>query len=98
MTEGFRIEPRIIQTDLKNEMVLLDPISRRIYRLNATARRVWLAFPLPDPGAVARVLAEGQVVPADRVLADARALLDGLVAEGLVVPPEPLVEVHSPEV
>lgn len=76
--------PGLIETDLGNEMVLLDPATQQMFSLNGTGRTVWLSLrghTLAE--AVARVAAEFDV-GIDQATTDAHTLLRDLLDAGLL--------------
>jgi hypothetical protein len=47
-TMNYRHNPSVVVTDLEDELVLLDPISKQMFSLNAVGRVLW--FELPAQG------------------------------------------------
>lgn len=80
----FSKNPDVIETDLGNELVLLDPGSKQMFSLNATGRALWLAMPLGTLDDAARVLSDAFEVDESVARGDANALLSDLVASNLV--------------
>jgi len=80
------IRPDILTAHLQGEAVLLDLNTKRYYRLNATAARVWKALEeqLAPPRIVDALLADFDV---DRATAEAELtrVLGDLRARGLLV-------------
>jgi hypothetical protein len=76
--------PGVLETALEGELILLDPATQEMFSLNRTGMFVWRALPAHDPAAIAAKLAERFAVPPQEALADVRALLDALLAAGLV--------------
>jgi hypothetical protein len=74
----------IIETDLADELILLDPASGEMFSLNDTGRRVWRALPAPSVAEVARGLVAALEVDQETAERDVAALLDRLVRAGLV--------------
>ena len=86
----YRQNPAVVETDLGEELILIDPATREMFSLNATGRIVWRALAGEDGGrerAVAGVVSAFDV-DADRAGTDVDALLAGLVAAGLVAESE----------
>lgn len=77
--------PEVIETDLERELILLDPGSEEMFSLNETGRLVWRALPDATLEQMARAVADAFDVPLDRAQADVAALLEDLVAAGVVV-------------
>ena len=74
----------IIETDLAEELILLDPASGEMFSLNDTGRRVWRALPAPSVEALAGALVAEVDVDQATAERDVKALLDHLVRAGLV--------------
>jgi hypothetical protein len=81
-----RYEPKaaLIETDLPDELVLLDPETQEMFSLNATGRLAWRALPGRSVAEVAALLADSFEVTAAEAEADVRALLQRLLAAGLL--------------
>ena len=58
---SYRHNPKVVVTDLENELVLLDPQSKQMFTLNAVGRTLWLALPDGFESAVQRVGQEFEV-------------------------------------
>jgi hypothetical protein len=41
---SYRANPAVVETDLPEELILLDPATREMFSLNATGRIVWRAL------------------------------------------------------
>lgn len=82
---AFRVNEDVIFRELDGEVVLLDLASGRYYGLNAVGARVWAVIAAGGgvDDAVATVAAEFDA-PEPEIAADVAALLDDLVARGLV--------------
>ena len=74
----------IIETDLADELILLDPATGQMFSLNDTGRRVWRALPAPSAGVLARGLVAELEVDEETAQRDVAALLDRLVGARLV--------------
>lgn len=74
----------IIETDLADELILLDPASGEMFSLNDTGRRVWRALPAPSAAVLAGVLMESLEVDRETAEHDVAALLERLVRARLV--------------
>lgn len=77
--------PGVVATDLGDEVILLAPASGEMFSLNATGRCVWFALERGLDAAV-DALVERYDVSRERAGEEAAALLDALLAAGLVVP------------
>ncbi len=82
----FNRKPSIIATDLENELVLLDPETRQMYRLNVTGRAVWQGLAERDVDGLVRMLVELFEVTPARALQDLRSVLSNLLDAGLILP------------
>jgi hypothetical protein len=82
----YRINPDVIETELPDELILLDPATREMFSLNATGRVAWRALAEGEgrSGAIAR-LARAFAVDEPTAGADVDALLARLASAGLVV-------------
>jgi PqqD family protein of HPr-rel-A system len=81
----YRANPDVIETDLGEELILLDPRTQEMFSLNATGRAVWRALPAPDEAAIAAAVAESFDISPARAEADVRTLLQQLAEAGLVL-------------
>src|ERR1043166_5373198 len=81
----FVRKPGVIATDLGNELVLLDPETRQMYRLNQAGRVVWQTLQEMDAASLARLLVDSFEVTPERAREDLHALLVDLLGAGLVV-------------
>lgn len=82
----YRVNPAVIETDLGEELILLDPATREMFSLNATGRLVWQALAGGGRGLdriVEQIVAAFEV-DADRARADVDALIARLARAGLV--------------
>ena len=75
--------PDVIETDLDDELILLDPKTQEMFSLNETGRRVWRALPAGAEALVRDVVSAYDAAP-EAVEADVRRLLDELLEAGLV--------------
>lgn len=94
----LRANPAVVETDLVDELVLLDPTTREMFSLNAAGRIVWRALGESADGArelaIARIT-EAFDVDAAVAAADVDALLGRLVDAGLVEA-LPTADGHAP--
>jgi len=80
----YRHKPGLVETDLGDELVLLDPATRQMFSLNPTGRLLWRDLPEAGlDGAVSQITAGFEVEP-DQARADALELVRELVAVGLL--------------
>lgn len=80
-----RYRPRegVIETDLDDELVLLDPDTQQMYSLNETGRWLWRRLP-ESPKALAQGLAESFAVGLEQARNDVAELLAELREAGLL--------------
>ena len=52
----WAVNPDVLVTDMKGELILLHPATGQMYSLNEVARAVWLALPAPEADLLAVVL------------------------------------------
>lgn len=82
--ERFMPIPGLIETDLGNEMVLLDPATQQMFSLNATGRTLWRSLRGHTLEEAAQRVAAEFDVGTDQATADAQALLHDLLDAGLL--------------
>ncbi|CAA9302470.1 MAG: hypothetical protein AVDCRST_MAG68-572 [uncultured Gemmatimonadetes bacterium] len=80
----YRKNPRVLETDLAHELILLDPGTGEMFSLNETGRRVWRALPADSAIALARELEAALEVDLETAERDVRALLHRLRASDLI--------------
>jgi hypothetical protein len=81
---AYTTNPDIIETDLGEELVLLDPRTQEMYTLNATGRAVWQAMPAGDAEAIATIVTAAFAIDHAQATLDVRALLNQLSGAGLL--------------
>jgi hypothetical protein len=75
---NYRHNPRVVVTDLDDELVLLDPVSKQMFSLNAVGRLLWLQLPLQGlNGALEQITKSFDVSP-EQARADAMTLIESL--------------------
>ena len=77
-------EPDVIATDLKEEVLLLDPRNGEMFVLNCTARSVWLSLPCASLARPAAALCAEFDVSESQARRDAARLLRELRSANLV--------------
>jgi Coenzyme PQQ synthesis protein D (PqqD) len=83
-TMNYRHNPSVVVTDLEDELVLLDPISKQMFSLNAVGRVLWFELPaLGLQGALERVTRLFDVT-FDQARTDALLVIDHLVKSNLL--------------
>ena len=75
---------RVIETDLGNELVLLDPETQQMFSLNETGRCIWRALPASGEASLIDVLVSAYNVSREVAEADMRRLLAELLDAGLI--------------
>jgi len=80
----FARNPRVIETQLEHELILLDPATGQMFSLNDTGQRIWRALPAESALAVARQLEAALEVDLATAERDVHALLDRLHAAELI--------------
>ncbi|HEX8210844.1 MAG TPA: PqqD family protein [Longimicrobium sp.] len=76
--------PRVIETHLDRELILLDPGTGEMFSLNDTGRRIWSALPAESVTAAARELAAVLDVDVATAERDVRGLFERLRAAELI--------------
>lgn len=86
--EGAGVNPpRVVKTDLGDELLLLNVATRGTYTLNATGRCIWRAYQVGGLEAAVTDLEAQFEVGAAQARSDALALLSDLWAQGLLSQP-----------
>ncbi len=80
----FVAQPELIETDLEDELVLMEPASGKMFGLNVTGRFVWRALPDETLEQIANRLAEHFGISYEEAVQDTSELLDALCNAGLV--------------
>jgi hypothetical protein len=80
----YSTNPDVIETDLADELILLDPATQQMFSLNATGRAIWRALPAPGEAELAEAVAAQFEVTAEQACADVQALLRQLLDAKLV--------------
>lgn len=83
MSPTYAWRPQIIATDLKRELILLDPHTQEMFRLNEAGRRIWRTLPAGEETLVAALL-DAYDVCRESAAADVRRLLRALGEAGLI--------------
>lgn len=81
----YHPKPGIIETDLEDELVLLDPVTRKMFTLNSTGRVAWRHFP-DGIEATVTVITAAFAIPAEEARADVLELVGQLQTAGLIMP------------
>jgi hypothetical protein len=79
-------KPGLVETDLGNELVLLDPETRQMYSLNAVGRLIWQTLPGRGLDAAIEEITRQFEVSAPVARTDAEDLVAQLTTAGLLRP------------
>lgn len=77
-------KPKVIETQLDHELILLDPATGQMFSLNDTGRRIWQALPAESALVLARQLEAALEVDLKTAERDVHALLERLRAAELI--------------
>lgn len=83
----MRKSPRVIETRLPGELILLDPSAGEMYSLNEAGAFIWDRLDAGSPDGIAAEIAEAFEVPRARAEADVEALIEELARVGLTEAP-----------
>lgn len=78
--------PGVVETDIDGCRILFSTRTGRMYRLNETAARTWMALSVVTAASAAAMLAAEFDVGMERACADVMALVEALCEEGLLFP------------
>ena len=81
--QTYRRKPGILETEVENEMVLLDPESQAMFSLNSVGRVIWRQLEGSNVDDVTERVMEKFEIDEQTARSDARELLDELVKAGL---------------
>ncbi len=76
----------LVEADIDGARMLFSTRTGRLYRLNASARRAWMALRVVSPASAAAMLSAEFDVPMAQARADVMAFLEQLFDAGLVFP------------
>lgn len=83
--QTWTLKPGIIETDLDDELVLLDPKTQGMFSLNATGRVIWHGIKNAESlESIAQKLEQQFTVSFDQAQTDAGALIGELEQAGLI--------------
>lgn len=82
-TRELRRREDVVVTDLDDELVLLDPETRKMYTLNQTGRRVWRVLDGRSITEIARVISLEYQVDPERAAQDVETVVRDLLEAGL---------------
>jgi Coenzyme PQQ synthesis protein D (PqqD) len=75
---NYRHNPSVVVTDLDDELVLLDPVSKQMFSLNAVGRMLWLALPKHGLQGALEQITRSFDVSLEQAREDATALIENL--------------------
>lgn len=84
MSRAYAPVPGVIETDLEQELVLLDPRTQQMFSLNDTGRRVWRTLPVDHEEPLVHAVLEAYEISREQAEADVRRLLAELLEAGLI--------------
>jgi hypothetical protein len=85
MTQTWTLKPGVIETDLDDELVLLDPKTQGMFSLNATGRVIWHGLKSAETlEVIAKALEQQFTVTLEQAQQDAQALIAELEKAGLI--------------
>ena len=85
MNRIWTLKPGVIETDLGDELVLLDPKTQGMFSLNNTGRVVWQGLKNTETlETIALSLEKTFTVTLEQASLDAQALIDELEKAGLI--------------
>ena len=75
---NYRHNPSVVVTDLDDELVLLDPVSKQMFSLNTVGRLLWLELPKQGLDAALEQVTKAFDVSPEQARADAVGLIEKL--------------------
>jgi Coenzyme PQQ synthesis protein D (PqqD) len=84
MSRNYLSKPGLIETELDQELILLDPETQEMFSLNGTGRWVWRGLPDRSAGELAQELATHFGLTADEARADVDEMVAELLEAGLI--------------
>jgi Coenzyme PQQ synthesis protein D (PqqD) len=95
---NYRHNPNVVVTDLDDELVLLDPVSKQMFSLNVIGRLLWLELPrLGLNGALEQITKSFAVSP-EQAREDAVSLIEHLFNSKLLELTDPVTDSGTLEV
>ncbi len=83
--QTWTLKPGVIETDLDDELVLLDPKTQGMFSLNATGRVIWHGIKSTQSlDMIAQKLEQQFTVTLEQAQTDTRALISELEKAGLI--------------
>jgi hypothetical protein len=81
---NYRHNPSVVVTDLDDELVLLDPVSKQMFSLNTVGRLLWLELPKQGLEGALEQITKSFTVSPEQARADAVALIENLTKSKLL--------------
>jgi Coenzyme PQQ synthesis protein D (PqqD) len=81
---NYRHNPSVVVTDLDDELVLLDPVSKQMFSLNTVGRLLWLELPRQGLDAVLEQITKSFAVSPEQAREDAMGLIENLTKSKLL--------------
>jgi Coenzyme PQQ synthesis protein D (PqqD) len=75
---NYRHNPSVVVTDLDDELVLLDPVSKQMFSLNTVGRLLWLELPRQGLEGALEQITKSFAVSPEQARADAMTLIENL--------------------
>ncbi len=75
---NYRHNPSVVVTDLDDELVLLDPVSKQMFSLNTVGRLLWLELPKQGLEGTLEQITKSFAVSPEQARADAVTLIENL--------------------
>jgi Coenzyme PQQ synthesis protein D (PqqD) len=94
----YRHNPSVVVTDLEDELVLLDPISKQMFSLNAVGRVLWFELPAQGLQAALERVTSLFDVTFDQARTDALPVIDHLLKSNLLEVTDPVTDSGTLEV
>jgi hypothetical protein len=81
---NYRHNPSVVVTDLDDELVLLDPVSKQMFSLNLVGRLLWLELPKQGLDGVLEQITKSFAVSPEQAREDAMGLIENLTRSKLL--------------
>jgi Coenzyme PQQ synthesis protein D (PqqD) len=95
---NYRHNPSVVVTDLDDELVLLDPVSKQMFSLNTVGRLLWLELPRQGLDGVLEQITKSFAVSPEQARADAMGLIESLSKSKLLELINPVTDSGTLEV
>jgi hypothetical protein len=95
---NYRHNPSVVVTDLDDELVLLDPVSKQMFSLNTVGRLLWLELPKQGLEGALEQITKSFTVSPEQARSDAVMLIENLSKSKLLELMDPLTDSGTLEV